>query len=155
MSSGPHSQTAMRAIALSALAAAGLPAGAMAPPMPPCIDETLAPEERAIGWYHFDRLGPDVVAYALEGNRRDELRYVVEHCPTRQRMVADVPFAANQGAPHFDTSTRVGDAIRAAVAAPEVYTMRDLGRIAREAGARRARVTRVDFESCGCRLRND
>lgn len=157
MRPGPHSQTAMCAIALGAVAMAALPTAgaALPPPLPPCAFETLDPQEAYRDWYHFYRQGADFVVYSWFDGDRHVLDFVVEHCPSRNRMTAEVDWPANRDAPASETPTRVGDAIDAAFAAPETYSLRDLARIARDAGAARARVSRVDFESCACRLRHE
>lgn len=138
-------------IAAAALGGAGT-AGAEAPPLPECAGAMLAPQEAAWSDYDPFRWTGDIVAYTRIGGPRGTLyQYVVEHCPSRNRMEALLPIPADPDAEWVDINA-YGDWLQGALSSAEVYTLADLANAARGFGGE-ARTARAGYESCGCRLR--
>lgn len=138
-------------IAAAALSGAGT-AGAEAPPPPECAGVMLAPQEAA--WSEHDpfRRTGDIVAYSRIGGPRDTLyQFVVEHCPSRNRMEAGFPIPADPDAEWIAINAH-NDRLHGAPSSAETYTLADLANAAQGFGGE-ARTLRVGYESCGCHLR--
>lgn len=124
-------------------------AGADAPVAPLCSGASLAPEEAALGDYTPTRYADGIVyydRYPLDG--RDAIQIVVEHCPSRWRMAAELPIPQETDTPW----TRI-DAYRervfTALNDSEEQTLADLANWAAAAGGQ-GRTQRVSWQSCAC-----
>ena len=134
---------------IAALFAPGL-AGAEAPPLPACSGAALAGAEAGQGDYDATGYAGEMVVYA-RSNRSGAVEVVVEHCPSRNRMSARFPAPGYQALPELDANiAQLNRRIDEAFSSSERYSLADLAAMARTHGAR-ARVERVEFESCGCR----
>jgi hypothetical protein len=137
-------------IAAAALSGAGT-AGAEAPPLPECRGVMLERQETA--WSDYDPFfwPGDIVAYSRLGGAGETVyQYVVEHCPSRNRMEAEFAIPADPDAEWVDVMAYT-DWLYGALTSTETYTLADLANAAQGFGAN-ARTARVSYESCGCRL---
>jgi hypothetical protein len=126
----------------------GCAAGLAAPAAPAWAQMTCAPAQRAAaeGWrgdYTWWIVHRDVVSYSGPDRTGARWEFVTEHCPSRQRMIADVPFG------DMDARDRIARARGDAEAGEAVFSLRSLARHLRAQGAR-AEVVTVDYESCAC-----
>ncbi|MDF0602068.1 hypothetical protein P1J78_15100 [Psychromarinibacter sp. C21-152] len=139
----------MRSSSIAILAAGALacPANALTPAMPQCSRAELAPQETGYEGYAYSIAGNGFVSYErrLLGGGRWE--FILEHCPSRQRLTVFVT-----GGDESLNRQSLYNAIAPVLAASEsekAYTLQDLGRLARDAGAE-AGVARAGYLSCVC-----
>jgi len=114
------------------LAFAASSAAALTPEALHCERADLSAAEAAYAGYSFTMTGEGFVIYdrsLIEGGRWE---YILEHCPTRERLVVAV-----EGESEADIRQRFYDVtgpILAAIESDEAYTLQDLRRIAMEQG---------------------
>ncbi|PTX05409.1 hypothetical protein [Pararhodobacter aggregans] len=135
---------------LAMLAGVGA-AGADAPLAPLCSGARLAPEEAALGDYA-PTLYPEGIVfydrYPLDG--RNAIQVIVEHCPSRWRMAAELPIPQETDTPWTRIDgyrTRVFEALNDS----EEHSLGDLANWAVAAGGQ-GRTLRVDWQSCACAM---
>lgn len=135
---------------LAMLAGVGA-AGADAPLVPICSGAVLAPQEAALGDYAPTHYQGGIVfydRYPLDG--RNEIQIIVEHCPTRWRMLAELPIPQETDTPWTRIDT-YRQQVFAALNDSETQTLADLANWANQAGGR-GRTLRVDWQSCACAM---
>lgn len=126
-------------------------AGADAPVAPLCSGAALAREEAALGDYNPTVYGDGIVfydRYPLDG--RDEIQIIVEHCPSRWRMLAELPIPQETDTPWTRIDT-YRERVFTALNDSETQTLADLANWAHEAGGR-GRTLRVGWQSCACAM---
>ena len=124
-------------------------AGAEAPLPPLCTGAYLAPEEAALGDYNPAFYGDGIVfydRYPLDG--RDAIQIIVEHCPSRWRMEAELPIPQETDTPWTRIDTYRGRVFGALNDSAE-QSLADLANWAVEAGGA-GRTRRVSWQSCAC-----
>lgn len=143
-----------RLIALVLVAGIGAPvlAQAQVAPMPRCEAASLSAEEANFEGYDYTLTGDGFAYYERRHIGGDRWEFIVEHCPTRERLQV-----ALEGRGVTGDQQRINDLlapILEAIQGPTAHTLQDLRAIALTAGGG-ARLAVADESSCVCRMWGD
>lgn len=142
----PGLRMPVRAVCL-VLAFAASSAAALTPEAPHCERADLSAAEAAYAGYSFSMTGEGFVIYDRRLIAGGRWEYILEHCPTRERLVVAV-----EGDSEAEIRQRFYDVtgpILAAIESDRAFTLRDLRRLATDQGGE-ATLGIGNEQSCVC-----
>ena len=134
-------------LATMVLAFAASSAAALTPEAPHCERADLSAAEAAYAGYSFSMTGEGFVIYDRRLIAGGRWEYILEHCPTRERLVVAV-----EGDSEAEIRQRFYDVtgpILAAIESDRAFTLRDLRRLATDQGGE-ATLGIGNEQSCVC-----